>query len=142
MFVNLIERNKMILSKRIIFLLIIVSSISYSQSIRENLDYINNQCNKYNSHNTIFNIDTENKALVIFDDFGTLLCYFEDVEFASAEENNTSIEVICLNGNECMDQKKHDEYFSFEKYSIELNGGNKAKVIEKLNEIKAIILDE
>ncbi|MCL4278252.1 MAG: hypothetical protein KJZ60_00975, partial [Ignavibacteriaceae bacterium] len=59
-------------------LVIFISSISFSQSLRENLDYVNDQLSKYNSHKIVFNIDTEHKALVIYDDISTLVCYFED----------------------------------------------------------------
>ena len=121
-----------------------VTSIAFSQNLRENLDYINDQFSRYNSHNIVLNIDTEHKALVIYDDIATLLCYFEDVEFNYAEDSRTTIEIFCSNEDECIDQKKinEEEYSVVEKYTIELEGANLNRVLENLNEIKKIVLEE
>lgn len=123
-------------------LAVFISTMAFSQSIRENLDFVNDQFSRYNSLNIVCNIDSENKALVIYDDFGTSVCYFEDVEFDYAEDSRTTIEVKCIDEDECFDQKKNDEYFNLEKYAIELSGGNLDKIIDKLNEIKEIVLNE
>jgi hypothetical protein len=125
-------------------LAVLISTLAFSQSSRENLDYVNDQFSRYNSLNIVFNIDTENKALVIYDDFGTLLCYFEDVEFNFADDSETSIEIACIDDDECIDQKKlnEEEYSVLEKYTIELKGANLKRVLEKLDEIKAIVLNE
>ena len=112
-----------------------VTSIAFSQNLRENLDYINDQFAKYNSYNTVFNIDTEYQALVIYDDMGTVVCYFEDVEFDYSEESKNLFEIRCIDDDECIDQKKsnEEEYSSGGIYVVELNGGNLSKVMEKLN---------
>jgi hypothetical protein len=132
------------LSSLLWLLLFLVSSTSFSQSIRENLDYVNDQFSRYNSLNIVFNIDSEHKALVIYDDIGTLLCYFEDVEFSFVEDSETSIEIRCIDEDECIDQKKlnEDEYSVMEKYTIELKGANLNQVLKKLDEIKEIVLNE
>ena len=123
---------------------VFIASVSFSQSLRENLDYVNDQFSKYNSHEIVFNIDTDNKALVIYDEFGTLVCYFEDVEFEIAEDSETTIEIRCSDEDECIDQKKlnEEEYSAMEKYSIELEGANLNRVLETLDEIKEIVLEE
>lgn len=125
-------------------LVIFISSISFSQSLRENLDYVNDQLSKYNSHKIVFNIDTEHKALVIYDDISTLVCYFEDVDFDYAEDESAAIEIYCSEEDECIDQKKlsEEEYSVLEKYTIELDGANLNRVLEKLDKIKELVLEE
>ena len=122
--------------------LVIISSAAFSQSLRENLDYVNEQFGKYNSHDIVFNIDTDYKALVIFDNYGTTVCYFEDVEFDLSEESKNIIEIRCIDDEECFDQKKNEEDFTLEKWTAELDGGNLNKILAKLNEIKKIVLEE
>lgn len=121
--------------------LVFLTSIILPQSLRENLDYVNTQFNKFSSNGIVFNIDTDHKALVIYDDSGTSLCYFEDVQFDFVDESDKSIVLKCIDEEECFDQKVNEEYFQIEKYIIVLNGGNLEKIIKTLNEIKELVLN-
>ncbi len=132
----------MSLLRLLYLLLVFLYSTAFSQSMRENLDYINEQFSKFNPDKIVFNIDTEYKALVIFDDYGTTVCYFEDVEFNISEESENILEIRCVDDEECFDQKKNDEDFTLEEWTAELDGGNLNKILAKLNEIKELVLNE
>ena len=138
-----IKRSSMKFSPLFCLLSTVITSFSFAQSLRENLDYINNQCGKYSTNNTVFNIDLEHKALVIYDYIGTALFYLKDVEFGYDEESKASLEIKCVDEDECIDQiKTNGDDESYEKYAIVLDGANLKKVLQKLNEIKDTVLNE
>ena len=124
-----------------VFITLFLSSILYSQSISEDLKYINDQFAHYNSYNTSFSVDEATTLLFFYDDFGTYSIYLDNATFSDDKE---ILEIKCTNGEKCIYQVKKETFEGvyWDEYSMGLDGGNLTEVLTKLNEIKRIVLGD
>ena len=119
----------------------------FSQSIQENLDFINAQFEKYNQYGTRFEVDQITKTITCQDKFGTYIAFFEDVEFR-LNPAKTSIGIYCIEqSNQCIStiQKNGEEGPELSDYNMDLHENNKAipqidNVLEKFKHLKQSIL--
>jgi hypothetical protein len=84
-------------------------------------------------------VDESTTLLFFYDDFGTYSIYLDNATFSI---DNGILEINCANSEKCIYQVKKETFEGvyWESYSMGLDGGNLSEVLDKINEIKSIVL--
>ena len=134
--------------KGILLGILLLPFLGNAQSISSNLQYINNQFDKYNAYETSFSVNLASKELICEDKFGILKANFADVKIDYEKKN---IGIYCLNNDKCIryygknGTRKPDNDYNNYTMGLRINDEmipHIDDVIDKFDELKTLVLSD
>ncbi len=135
------------LLKTLRFILLFFPFAICSQTVQENLQYINNQFEQFNKYQTSFDVDEVSKKIICRDKFGMYSAYLKDIKIKK-DESEASLEIFCIDESKCISSLKKDgrKGSDFSNYSMELSKdrilvSNVDTVLDKFSKIRKAVLE-